>query len=255
MTTSSSAKRDASGGAGGAQGCKRCFARGLAQGLLRVYRGGMTTDETTTQAHPDQLRITDPERMRALAHPVRMDLLAYLDDVGEATATECAAHLRQTVANCSFHLRTLAKAGFVEPAEPRGRERPWRAVSRARSFTADPLDPASRRAVLELGEISVRREAERYIDHLRHVDHDAVVDPELIPLTQLTTSAFWATPEETAELIEGMYALMKRFDGRTVDPAIRPGGARMMRLFTAINPDMAFEPTAEAAPPAPQQED
>lgn len=201
------------------------------------------------------MRVTDPTRVRALAHPVRMDLLSFLDDVGEATATECAVHLGQTVANCSFHLRTLAKAGYIEPAEPRGRERPWRVVSRERNITPDPLDPASRRAVLELGEISVRREAERYIDHLRHLDHDGVADPELIPLTQLTTSAFWATPAETAELIEGLHALMKRFDGRTVDPAIRPGGARMMRLFTAINPDMAFEPAAEAAPHAPQQED
>lgn len=201
------------------------------------------------------MRVTDPTRVRALAHPVRMDLLSFLDDVGEATATECAVHLGQTVANCSFHLRTLAKAGYIEPAEPRGRERPWRVVSRERNITPDPLDPASRRAVLELGEISVRREAERYIDHLRHLDHDGVADPELIPLTQLTTSAFWATPAETAELVEGLHALMKRFDGRTVDPTIRPGGARMMRLFTAINPDMAFEPTAEAAPHAPQQED
>lgn len=201
------------------------------------------------------MRVTDPTRVRALAHPVRMDLLSFLDDVGEATATECAVHLGQTVANCSFHLRTLAKAGYIEPAEPRGRERPWRVVSRERNITPDPLDPASRRAVLELGEISVRREAERYIDHLRHLDHDGVADPGLIPLTQLTTSAFWATPAETAELIEGLHALMKRFDGRTVDPTIRPGGARMMRLFTAINPDMAFEPTAEAAPHAPQQED
>lgn len=226
----------------------------------------MTTAEHTDDARdtaaapaaapgPDTLRVTDPTRVRALAHPVRMDLLSFLDDVGEATATECAVHLGQTVANCSFHLRTLAKAGYIEPAEPRGRERPWRVVARERTISPDPLDPASRRAVLELGEISVRREAERYIDHLRHADHDGVVDPELIPLTQLTTSAFWATPEETAELIEGLYALMKRFDGRTVDPAIRPGGARLMRLFTAINPDMAFEPSPEATPPAPQQKD
>lgn len=204
---------------------------------------------------PETMRVTDPTRVRALAHPVRMDLLSFLDDVGEATATECAVHLGQTVANCSFHLRTLAKAGYIEPAEPRGRERPWRVVSRERNITPDPLDPASRRAVLELAEISVRREAERYIDHLRHLEHDGVIDPELIPLTQLATSAFWATPAETAELIEGMHALMKRFDGRTVDPAIRPAGARMMRLLTAVNPDMAFEPAAEAAPHAPQQED
>jgi len=211
----------------------------------------MTTDDTTP-APRGPLRITDPERMRALAHPVRMDLLAYLDDVGEATATECAAHLRQTVANCSFHLRTLAKAGLIEPAEPRGRERPWRTASRSRSFTADPLDPASRRAVLELGEVSARREVERYIDHLRRTDASEAVDPGRIPLTQMSAHAFWATPEEAAEVIDVLNALSDRFTGRADDPALRPAGSRLMRLFTAINPDLDHEPTP-AAPP--QQED
>jgi DNA-binding transcriptional ArsR family regulator len=201
------------------------------------------------------LQVSDPTRVRALAHPVRLDLLAYLDDAGEATATECAAHLDQTVANCSFHLRSLAKAGFIEPAEPRGRERPWRAVSRERTFTADPLDPASRRAVLELGEMAVRREADRYIDHLRHADQTGATDPEVVPLTRSTSSAFWATPEETAELMAAFTALFDPFAGRSADASSRPAGARFMRMFSAINPDMAFEPTAEAASAAPQQQE
>ncbi|WP_454051038.1 ArsR/SmtB family transcription factor [Cellulomonas sp. Marseille-Q8402] len=207
------------------------------------------------QASEAGLRVSDPTRVRALAHPVRLDLLSFLDDVGEATATECAVHLGQTVANCSFHLRTLAKAGYIEPAEPRGRERPWRAVSRERTFTADPLDPASRRAVLELGEIAVRREADRYIDHLRHADQSGATDPDLVPLTQSLSSAFWATPEETQELVSALRALFDRFEGRTVDAARRPAGARLMRMFSAINPDMAFEPTAGATPAAPQQQE
>lgn len=211
----------------------------------------MTTAEQ--RPSPDRLDVSDPTRVRALAHPVRLDLLSYLDDVGEATATDCAAHLGQTVANCSFHLRTLAKAGFIEPGAPRGRERPWRAVSRERRFTADPLDPASRRAVLELGEIAVRREADRYIDHLRHADQSGATDPELIPLTRSMSSAFWATPDETQELMTTLVELFDRFAGRSDDPALRPAHARLMRMFSAINPDMAFEPTAEAAPAAPQQ--
>jgi DNA-binding transcriptional ArsR family regulator len=206
-------------------------------------------------ATAEPLRVSDPTRVRALAHPVRLDLLSYLDDAGEATATECAAHLGQTVANCSFHLRSLAKAGFIEPAEPRGRERPWRAVSRERTFTADPLDPASRRAVLELGEMAVQRESDRYIDHLRHADQSGAAEPEVVPLTRSTSSAFWATPEETVELMATFLALFDRFEGRSTDPSARPAGARLMRMFSAINPDMAFEPTAEAASAAPQQQE
>jgi DNA-binding transcriptional ArsR family regulator len=204
----------------------------------------------TPAEHREHLRVTDPTRVRALAHPVRLDLLAYLDVAGEATATECAAHLGQTVANCSFHLRTLARAGLIEPGEPRGRERPWRPVAHGRTFTADPHDPASRRAVQELGEMSVRREAERYIDHLRRAG--AGTDPDLVPLTQLMTAAFWATPEETAELVTTLTTLTDRFEGRTADPSSRPAGARLMRAFSAVNPDLDHEPTP--APPAPQEE-
>ncbi|RMI08689.1 ArsR/SmtB family transcription factor [Cellulomonas triticagri] len=205
---------------------------------------------TPDDADRGTLRVSDPTRVRALAHPVRLDLLSFLDDVGEATATECAAHLHQTVANCSFHLRSLAKAGYIEPATPRGRERPWRVVSRERTITPDPEDTASRRAVLELGELSVRREADRYTDHLRRLVGTEVVPPELIPLTQLMTSAYWATPEENAEVTAALHQLADRFAGRTTDPASRPAGARLMRVFTAMNPDMDHEPTP--APPHPE---
>ena len=204
-----------------------------------------------TTEQPAPMRVSDPARVRALAHPVRLELLSYLDDAGEATATECAAHLGQTVANCSFHLRTLAKAGYIEPAPPRGRERPWRPAPRARTMMTAPQDPASVRAVRELGEMSLRREADRYVEHLRRADGSGAIEPGVISLTQLTTSAFWATPAETTELLAALRALMDPFVGRTADPAQRPAGARLMRMFTAVNPDMGVDPV----PAAPPQED
>src|SRR5687767_497769 len=99
----------------------------IAQRLLRnecceFYPRSMSSPEADGTRHSP----SDPERMRALAHPLRLALLQYLDDVGEATATQCARHTGESVANCSFHLRLLARYGFVEPAEQRGRERPWR---------------------------------------------------------------------------------------------------------------------------------
>ena len=178
--------------------------------------------------------ITDPSRIRALAHPLRLELLDHLGDVGEATATQCAEHTGETVANCSFHLRTLAKAGFIEPAPSRGREKPWRPVSRTRQFDVDPSDPASYRAVSELVGLQVLREAERFREFMatetRVPDgwHDTVT---------LTTSSFWATADEMRELVETVTRLTDRFDGRAEDPALRPDGARHARLFATVNPD------------------
>lgn len=74
-------------------------------------------------------RLDDPSALRAIAHPVRVALLDLLSVNRSLTATEAAEQLGESPANCSFHLRTLAKYGFVEEAPGgRGRERPWRAV-------------------------------------------------------------------------------------------------------------------------------
>ena len=178
--------------------------------------------------------ITDPSRIRALAHPVRLALLDFLGDVGEATATQCAEHTGETVANCSFHLRTLAKAGFIEPAPSRGREKPWRPVSRSRTLDADPADPTSVHAMSELVGVVLARETERVRSFMAAHTHrpDAWHDT-----VSVTTSSFWATAEELRELIDTVTHLTDRFAGRTEDPSLRPEGARLGRLFATVNPD------------------
>jgi predicted transcriptional regulator len=80
-----------------------------------------------------QLNLTDPKAIRALAHPVRWALLDALDQAGTLTATQASEMLGESPANCAFHLRTLAKYGYVEEAGGgRGRERPWRPSSATR---------------------------------------------------------------------------------------------------------------------------
>ena len=77
--------------------------------------------------HP--VRLTDPETMRALAHPARIALWQHLGLDGPATATECAPVVGLSPSACSYHLRQLARFGFVEQdqaAAANGRERPWR---------------------------------------------------------------------------------------------------------------------------------
>ena len=61
----------------------------------------------------DTRRLTDARVMRALAHPTRIDLLELVAREGELTATQAAQRLGLTPGNCSFHLRQLAKYGFL----------------------------------------------------------------------------------------------------------------------------------------------
>src|ERR1700739_4020041 len=77
------------------------------------------------------IQLTDPETMRALAHPARIALWQHLLLAGPATATECAPYAGLSPSACSYHLRQLARFGFVEQDEAaaaNGRARPWRLV-------------------------------------------------------------------------------------------------------------------------------
>jgi DNA-binding transcriptional ArsR family regulator len=76
-----------------------------------------------------RLEVTDGAVLAAMAHPVRVALLYQLGALGSRTASQCAEALGETPANCSYHLRQLAKVGLVAREEaPNGRERPWRSV-------------------------------------------------------------------------------------------------------------------------------
>src|SRR6202046_1160634 len=80
----------------------------------------------------ESMSITDPTVMRALAHPVRIALIELFGVHPTLTATQASEALGESPANCAFHLRTLAKYGFLEEAGGgRGRERPWKASEKA----------------------------------------------------------------------------------------------------------------------------
>lgn len=191
---------------------------------------------------PDRrpLVTSDPERLRALAHPLRLRILTLLDDEGEVTATRCAEVTGESVASCSFHLRMLAKYGFVEAADRRGKERPWRAVGQGRQTRFDPDVPGSLPAAGAVAALLLDQEADRVRDWLARSGSEA---PEWLLASTLTTASFWATQEELADLAREVEGLTDRFAGRWDDPSLRPAGSRPARLLGIVNADL---PAGEA---------
>jgi len=182
---------------------------------------------------PEYTRISDPARIRALAHPVRLALLDFLHSVDEATVTECAEHLDESPASCSYHLRMLEKYGYVERGTQRGREKPWREAIDGFDMRPDPEVPGSMRAVQELAVLHIDHHAERLRDYFAHAD----TEPDVwVQASTLTTTQFWVTHEELAELSQEIQGLVDRFRGRD-DESVRPSGARRARLFAAANPE------------------
>ncbi len=78
------------------------------------------------------LEITDLDTLKALANPRRQRILQHLGLHGGATSAGLARELGLNTGATSYHLRELAKHGFVEdvPELAHGRERWWRAPVR-----------------------------------------------------------------------------------------------------------------------------
>jgi DNA-binding transcriptional ArsR family regulator len=144
--------------------------------------------------------------MRALAHPVRLALLDHLHTVEQATATECSAVVGDSPSSCSYHLRALAKWGFVEEGEGGvGRERPWRATAARIEFASDGLE------AIVLRDELVARQQQRLRDALRH-EHE--LPPRWRRAAQTSSATLELTPLELEELGERFEQLLDDFRGR-----------------------------------------
>jgi DNA-binding transcriptional ArsR family regulator len=152
------------------------------------------------------LTLTDPRAMRALAHPTRLALLDHLHAVGRATATECGAAVGDSPSSCSYHLRALAKWGFVEEAAGgAGRERPWRPAAARIEFEAEGLEATVLRDEL------VGRQQERLRMALRR-EHE--LPPRWRRATQTSSATLELTPSELEELGERFEGLLDEYRGR-----------------------------------------
>jgi len=194
---------------------------------------------------PEAVTLTDAKAMRAVAHPVRMALIELFGYHETLTATQASELLGESPANCAFHLRTLAKYGFVrEAGGGKGRERPWTLVNRSVTITSDQPDPQAALAAGELGRLWFDRWAER----ARHQFGSRAELPGWSEASGWTSRHVFLTPEETARLREDMRQVLGAYEGRLSDPALRPEGALPVEwtIFAApIPPEPSAQDPAE----------
>jgi len=171
--------------------------------------------------------------LRAMAHPFRLQLLDLMVRRGTLTSAEAAEATGENTGTCSFHLRQLAKYGFIEPAEARdGRERRWRRVAGGERIP-DSRDPNLTRAMAEAGRVVLDRvyvEAVDWMDRHRTLprrwQRGAILDEELLYLT----------PDELAALSRDVVALLAQYRKRTDNPAKRPEGSAPVRALALLFP-------------------
>jgi DNA-binding transcriptional ArsR family regulator len=183
-------------------------------------------------------RVTDPEALKVLAHPLRMALLGALVSEGPMTASQAAARLDESPSNCSWHLRKLAEHGFVREARGgTGRNRPWQAVSEGLEWGGpeDRADdrPGTRIAADALTDVLVDQEVQR----LRAARASRDTEPaDWREASGLVQSQQWLTSEEARALRTELAELLFRHVDRSGHPERRPDGARLVSLVGWLVP-------------------
>ncbi len=224
---------------------------------------GSAERRATTAGTPDEhgrLNLTNPKAIRALAHPIRWALLEALGQAGTLTATQASEMLGESPANCAFHLRTLAKYGFIEETGGgRGRERPWRQVFDGMSWRTSGQDPQTTLAAQALDQVWLDRSLTRA---RRSLTAMASWPETLNDALGGCTSREYLTPQEAKEIYAELQKTVDRLLGsggrfaERRDPKCRPPDALPMEFVLLGYPILDLPPIPEGDndPPDDQQE-
>lgn len=189
------------------------------------------------------LEISDPRALRALAHPARLAILQHLVLDGPATATECAEVAGLSPSACSYHLRALARYGFVDE-DPSGgsdrRHRPWRALFVSITVGSDPSRPEAVRAASRLLVESLQvRSDEVRADYL---DREAEYPPEWQRAAGGSQDVLHVTAAELDEIRTRIREILAQ--NRRLRRQDQPPGARRVHVMLDFTP--WFSPDTQA---------
>jgi DNA-binding transcriptional ArsR family regulator len=188
--------------------------------------------------------VTDGAVLAAMAHPLRVALLYQLNALGSRTASQCAQALGETPANCSYHLRQLAKVGLVTREEAsNGRERPWRSVYTGLDLRppVDDADPEVVTAARATRAALVNAEIDEHARLARqYLELESRVAKPWRDAAGVNTYSLRLTADELSELVQTLDAAIRPYIGLTrADP---PEDAQPVHL------DFKAFPRPEALP-------
>jgi DNA-binding transcriptional ArsR family regulator len=182
------------------------------------------------------MRVSDPQVMRALAHPARIEIIDHLNHTGDAvSATQFAEMVGLSPSATSYHLRELAKYGLVEHAPSRGdgRERLWRSVGAGLRIEGDPAQPDAREAERALIDIYLTRDYNRAREW---VSRAGELSPAWRDLSMMMSRQTLLTAEELVEVNQQIIAILDRYRLRERERTA-PDEARLVLIHYAAFPD------------------
>jgi DNA-binding transcriptional ArsR family regulator len=182
-------------------------------------------------------QLSNPQAMRALAHPTRLAILTYLQRNGPATATTLSPHVGATPSVTSWHLRHLAGFGLVVDADPSEvpgdrRQRWWKAMARGFSFEFgdDDETQAAARVLNDRLVVAAQQQVNQWLTEV-----EPVLEPEWLRHAGLSNTSVPMTPAELEALARQIDELIAPYVHRTEAGA--PPGARVVRILRHYLPE------------------
>lgn len=179
--------------------------------------------------------------MRALAHPLRLELQSIVGRSGKITTADAARELGISHGLASHHLHQLAKYGFVEQVGGAdNRERPWRLVSTSISHEGLDETPGGAAAVGVFEQVAAERTLESFLDWQ---ERRASWPASWREHSGLGRSTIYLTEDELARLVDAVERLVLEYvEARPLDDLeSRPPGSVPVEFSLFVVPR---EPTA-----------
>ena len=180
------------------------------------------------------IRVLDMTSLKALAHPLRVQIVDTLTTYGAHTASGLAARLGESSGATSYHLRQLEKHGFVVEDASRGsaRERWWMRTPDGISVMPIEYPPGpAERAASEL----VTRESQVIRDALLNdfINHGNELERRWYEAATLNTVILRLTSDQLAELVAEIETITESYAARFKKEGV-PGTRPVQIQFNAF---------------------
>lgn len=175
------------------------------QRYLCIVTENESQNETVPAASPKTRtdRMLDAGALRALAHPLRVQIYDILSQYGPQTASTLATLTGESSGSTSYHLRALAKHDLIREIDDRGtgRERWWERPKGGISFTnPEAMKTPSGKAATQvvMTEFLKRRHEQlmSYVARTISAPHELDDDEAMI-----STATVRMTTQQTAEMM------------------------------------------------------
>ncbi|MDN3261285.1 helix-turn-helix domain-containing protein [Streptomyces sp. CSDS2] len=198
---------------------------------------------------PRLREVADLAALKTLSHPRRYQIFQQLSLLGSATSAMLARELDLNTGATSYHLRELARYGFIEEApkdaRTHGRERWWRVVPADLRFPERSKQSAEVRTVIdEMNRRAYMADIELFEQLQRQSDDLA----EWADAFLYSRGSMRLTFEELRSFFEDYITLLNRY--KRTDAEVPAGARTVLTRFFALpapEPEQAGTRTTETA--------